>query len=323
MLTGICDILLELHRGCRNRAGDDFLIWAMSLVGKMIPHDACFWETGAVVEGEIVVHTSWMKNISAESILVWKRHKHAVTSSSKLLENAGKVVNFIHAELQKESAYEPLCRPLGVEQLLGIYFPNERTCLHDAISLCRSCADTPFSELERLALEGLVPHLIEARRINYLSGMRSAGAAAIRYKGAAAADFKGVLHAIDDDFLRVAQLEWPHWRGPVLPEPLRAMLQEGTDTVFCDKTVVRYARVSDMFYLDIRARTPVDDLSEREREIGHFFARGRTHKAIARNFDISPSTVRNHLSAIYRKLGIRSKAELATLFSKSRDFPNF
>lgn len=324
VLTAICDILLDLHRGCRNRAGDEFPAWAMCLVGKVIPHDACFWETGAVVEEKITVHTRWMTDIPAAStILVSEQHKEPGIFSSKLLEHAGRVVGFTHDELQNESVYESLYSPLGIRQLMGIYFPNERTGLQDSILLCRSGAGMPFSENERLALESLVPHLIEAHRVSYLSGMRSADAAGKPYQGAAAADLMGVLHAIDDDFLRIAQLEWPRWRGPILPESLRAMLQEGTDTIFYDKTVIRYARVSDMFYLDIRTRTPVDDLSEREREIGHFFAKGETYKAIARNFDISPSTVRNHLSTIYRKLGIRSKAELVMLFSKSRDFPNF
>lgn len=51
-------------------------------------------------------------------------------------------------------------------------------------------------------------------------------------------------------------------------------------------------------------------LSEREVTVAARYAEGETYKQIAANLYIAPSTVRNHLAAIYRKLGIRNKAEL-------------
>ena len=51
-------------------------------------------------------------------------------------------------------------------------------------------------------------------------------------------------------------------------------------------------------------------LSERQAEIFRRVARGERVPVIARELFISESTVRNHLSAVYRKLGVHSKSEL-------------
>ena len=58
---------------------------------------------------------------------------------------------------------------------------------------------------------------------------------------------------------------------------------------------------------------PMDaPLSEREQEVPSLIATGSTNKEIAGQLHLSPHTVKEHTSAIYRKLGVRNRAE-ATL----------
>lgn len=62
-----------------------------------------------------------------------------------------------------------------------------------------------------------------------------------------------------------------------------------------------------------------DLLSPREREILEAVASGQRVRAIADAFAISAFTVRNHLKAIFRKLGVHSQVELlAQLHGRSR-----
>lgn len=57
-------------------------------------------------------------------------------------------------------------------------------------------------------------------------------------------------------------------------------------------------------------QTPLDSpLSEREQEVLSLIATGSTNKEIARHLHLSPHTVKEHTSAIYRKLGVRNRAE--------------
>lgn len=50
-------------------------------------------------------------------------------------------------------------------------------------------------------------------------------------------------------------------------------------------------------------------LSEREREVLEAIARGATNQEIADELALSPHTVKDHASAVYRKLGVRNRSE--------------
>jgi len=49
-------------------------------------------------------------------------------------------------------------------------------------------------------------------------------------------------------------------------------------------------------------------LSLREAEVAKFIVQGFVDKEIAKELDISSKTVRNHVNAIYKKLGILNKS---------------
>jgi DNA-binding NarL/FixJ family response regulator len=56
---------------------------------------------------------------------------------------------------------------------------------------------------------------------------------------------------------------------------------------------------------------PLDNLSQRERQVAEAAASGATNKEIARVMHITERTVKAHLSAAYEKLGVRDRMQLA------------
>jgi DNA-binding NarL/FixJ family response regulator len=54
---------------------------------------------------------------------------------------------------------------------------------------------------------------------------------------------------------------------------------------------------------------PAAQLSEREHEVLDLIAAGSTNKEIAERLFLSPHTVKEHTSTLYRKLGVRNRAE--------------
>jgi DNA-binding CsgD family transcriptional regulator/transcriptional regulator with GAF, ATPase, and Fis domain len=65
--------------------------------------------------------------------------------------------------------------------------------------------------------------------------------------------------------------------------------------------------------------TRLPSLSSREREIALLYAKGQTSKEIADELCISPTTVRNHVATIYRKLEISNKTELVNLMGQASE----
>jgi DNA-binding NarL/FixJ family response regulator len=58
-----------------------------------------------------------------------------------------------------------------------------------------------------------------------------------------------------------------------------------------------------------------EDLSPAELQVAIVVARGATNREAAAELFLSPKTVDHHLSAVYSKLGLRSRTELAHLMT--------
>ena len=71
-----------------------------------------------------------------------------------------------------------------------------------------------------------------------------------------------------------------------------------------------------------RRRAPGGDglggLSGREREVADLVALGRTNKEIAAELFLSEKTVESHMSRLFGKLGVRSRAEVAEAVGRER-----
>jgi RNA polymerase sigma factor (sigma-70 family) len=59
----------------------------------------------------------------------------------------------------------------------------------------------------------------------------------------------------------------------------------------------------------------VEDLTEREREILMLVAKGATNRQIGEALGVTEGTVKNHMSNILSKLGLRDRTQ-ATLYAK-------
>jgi Response regulator containing a CheY-like receiver domain and an HTH DNA-binding domain len=94
-----------------------------------------------------------------------------------------------------------------------------------------------------------------------------------------------------------------------VPEALR---RDGGEFVH-GELHVRVVPQGPLYLLNVRRPLPLDQLSAREQEIARQLARGKTLKSIARQFDIAVSTVANHTSRIYRKLGVYRREDLVEL----------
>ncbi|SNS54667.1 two component transcriptional regulator, LuxR family [Geodermatophilus pulveris] len=64
--------------------------------------------------------------------------------------------------------------------------------------------------------------------------------------------------------------------------------------------------------------SPLDRLTDRQREVAELVAQGLSNEEIAGRLFLSLATVKSHLTASMRRLGIRSRTELAILVTRER-----
>lgn len=62
-------------------------------------------------------------------------------------------------------------------------------------------------------------------------------------------------------------------------------------------------------------KKPEGNLSDREQEVLKMLVDGLEYKEIAMNLSVSPNTIRNHISNIYKKLHVTSKAQAIKVFN--------
>jgi DNA-binding NarL/FixJ family response regulator len=120
---------------------------------------------------------------------------------------------------------------------------------------------------------------------------------------------------------RAIKGEWPAFNKSLPPEPnsvrasSTALTDEERDDPLMHHILRNNPEVGNEELKDVR------ELSKREREVLlTVLRRGPVHD-VAGELNISPHTVRNHLKAIHRKLGVRSRAELLIRFGPVRDVP--
>jgi DNA-binding CsgD family transcriptional regulator len=105
--------------------------------------------------------------------------------------------------------------------------------------------------------------------------------------------------------------------------PPREALEENGGFVYGDLHF-RLSKHGSLYMVYVRKRLPLDGLSPREQQIARALANGKTFKSVARQYTIAISTVANHASRIYKKLGIFRREELVELLQrrdKDKDEP--
>ncbi len=69
------------------------------------------------------------------------------------------------------------------------------------------------------------------------------------------------------------------------------------------------------------AAAPVEELTPHELQVALLVAEGRTNREVGAALFLSPKTIEHHLGSIYRKLGLRSRVQLAALLADQLPSP--
>jgi DNA-binding NarL/FixJ family response regulator len=104
-------------------------------------------------------------------------------------------------------------------------------------------------------------------------------------------------------------------RGYLLKDTTRAELIRGIRTVHEGGSLVEpfvASRLLDRFGELVREQAAAGSLTAREREVLDLVAQGARTREVAQRLGVSEKTVKDHLSQIYGKLGVSSRAAAVT-----------
>lgn len=308
-------LTLELQRGARRELAPNFVEWAFESLKRHLHFDSAMWASGHAEPGQVaVMHTCNLHKQPAQMLIDYQ----AVGASDVLLAESMRrpgVPVVADTPTWAPSAMLDYLKRYRIEHAMATTEVDPHTGLSTGIGLWRSDAGRPFSEDDRRLMQAVFPHLVEACTQNRL--IHLVNAATPRFAGPwrpAAVDAFGVLHYADAEFTRLLGEEWPGWTGPHLPDPLKQAVRDGTATRHAgSKIICKLAPMGELTLVRIRASAVVDSLTAREREIAGYTAQGLTHKEIARLLELSPATVRTHLAASCKRIGVKNKAQMAAL----------
>jgi DNA-binding CsgD family transcriptional regulator len=311
------EIILGLYEDVFRLAVDRFKEDSLARLRDVIPFDSAIWGSGAedpqLIFG-IAACDFPFERLVAYSVH-WQRHDVLRSAVSRRPgeclrnEDLGPVEDHYASEIYRE-----FCGPSGIEHAMGVTLIDSVTNVGELVFLFRADRSAPFSDLERDRLGQTMPHLVAAWRHRLLWHVAGHARTADLSPGGlpgghAVVDGAGQVHASDAAFgLRMRAL-FPDWLGPRLPPELSAAIAGVATSVRVGGQTFRLHRGGDRHILSLAAETALP-LSPAEARVAERFASGMTAPRVALDLGISRATVRNHLTAIYEKLGVHSKVEL-------------
>lgn len=329
-------VILDIHSISDNFQAN-FRKEALAVLAKVIRFDSAVWASGT--HNPHRLNNCHLHNQPQSLIALYEREFLFKQDFVRMAAVAtpGKAVLLSDLKtreaFQKMLTYKILCRPLGIEQSMALTRINQLTGLSEFIALWRKNPDDLYDETDRQHMELLCPHLFHGEQ-RWLHRNLALEDQTDRAKVHALFDAFGVLRVAETPIAEHLVASWPDWKGPILPTAIlqtaKLSKELGTTQIITTPEGRRYEikpysypLVGATYKISVVHDAMMIMLSPREKEVARLYARGLSHKEIARSLGSAPNTVRNQCVAALRKLGLRNKTELANRLGppKQRDEP--
>jgi DNA-binding CsgD family transcriptional regulator len=306
-------LLLDLYRLARESPLVDFQRRVLERLNETVSFDGAWW---GMARMDRQLHSSFPFHMPAHFVDYWSGMREHDVFAEFVMARPGVTLNFHAATSASNPTFDAFLEEFGIRQTLCTLLVNPTLNLITFLSLYRKRDAPVFTEEQRRLKELVMPHLWAAWTSNWIAQLAQARAHSVSSSAAlAVADQRGVLHAAEPRFAELIHLEWPEWSGPELPDTFgRALRADGV--ALGTRTVLQLIPVHGLYLVELRERSPLEQLTARELHIAHQFGRGGSYKEIAAVLRVAPATVRAHLRAIYSKLHVSDKGELANLLSQ-------
>ncbi len=307
----ISEFLLALYRDAHQLRPDLFQHRTLTQMRHLIDFDFGAWGGGAADDREVSdvvvidqtssLFTDWSAVATEDAYcgLALKRINHSV-----MFED---VPDFRHSR-----AYVEHWGRHDARNMVGTIMAEPVCGYVSFVGLCSADPARRFDEEQRYRKQLLMPHISSALRLcreNW--AMRGAAAG----EGVAIVNQAGWVLASHPLFRDLMREEWGTFANR-LPADILQVCDTAVGQWRGQAIQLRIECFANYYLLRATVLSPLECMTHREQQVAECFAGGLSHKDVARELGIAPSTVRNHLARIYERLGIARKSELVRLLCK-------
>ena len=318
MDDAVSQFLLELYRASREIPFRNFQSWCLTRLQQVIEFDSAWW--GNASEVPLQMRRIHLHNCAPGILDDYLPYIDGDLFRIRACAQPGVTLNtsdiYTREALDAAPIHAGFAIKHNVAWSIGTVVIDEISSLYELMTLWRNDRARPFSEAERARKQMLMPHLIEAHRNARLLQLRPRPATGDSHIWALC-DERGYLQELSPRFAAITQRIWPHWSGSLLPTPLINAARDEQRLTTTDY-VFEVQRIDHHRLISIQARTVFDKLAPRQREVALLYADGLTYQAIAARLGTSPATVRSQIAALFKKLGVANKLDLARRIQQSR-----
>lgn len=314
--TELNQLILAIYRDTHRIPLESFKEHLLLALQEQLDFDKAVWLTGSTLNGVTASGISLL-NVNPQMIEDYQRYKEGDILVPLAVTRPFTAHSLTRLESYQEWLSSDNClkyaHPYDMHYVTSISAKEEQSALFSVITLYRNQDHEDFSDQELNTIETVFPHLIEAHRQSlflYLANPPSEQDKQANW-AYAVCDEQGVLIQADDFFSDILRKQWADWQGPFLPKDLTEKLDK--EQVEFEKVSVRIERSGDVLSLKLAHRSILDNLTPQEFKISEKVKLGLSNKEIAKELALSPSTIKNHLSNIMRKLNLGKRSQLASL----------
>lgn len=312
-------LLLELYAACHELPMHAFLARALDAVGRCLPFDSAWWAMSSFDGDKYNIHASYVEGLPQNMHALWLSIQDEDVIGHAVLQQPGRTLNFTPAEVDRTKGSRWLASITGFRHVMCTVNVNPIIGQQHFLALSRHDENNGFSEDERRLKELLMPHLNATLDVNRLLELRRLHAQGHAQRHSMALiDRLGAIHYAEPAFIEELKRHWPRWWGPRVPDDVLRVLASGGDCYATSELMVRWSWVADLALVEVSPHSPLDRLSQREREVALRYAAGGTYKEVAQGLGMAPATVRHHLRTVYEKAGVTNKAGLIQAIGASR-----
>ncbi|WP_284246045.1 response regulator transcription factor [Thalassotalea insulae] len=307
----------QLYKEAPNIALDQFSSWALEQLRQVIHFDGAIWGTGHI--STKTFHTQYSLDVSGEIFEQLLKYLDINPIFSELTENQGQAVNMSDviedSDFYQSELYLKCFNPYGIERILSSIHSDERSGIFTLLTLYRFNREDCFSEQEQQLQNRLLYHLLSSASHRLFMELTDYNPQRQLENRSALCDAKGIYHSVTQKFLDIIEQYFP---APKLQKFPFDFLSHSTSFSY-NNLLFEVLPYGELYKISVRVKNQLDQLTNREKQVVDKICQGGTFKQVARQLELSPSTVSNHLYRIYLKLGINTRSELITLVNTSQN----